>query len=115
MKVEDFGALRHEGLLSLDAQRVAGLLDSVQCRRKAKTGVGMFGRGCILKRHAYSSDLPTRNSGPGTMKYIAQRSPRLNLSQAGRDSKNKGAKCGQCEERSASLVSAFPLCFIIFL
>ncbi|KAK7090813.1 hypothetical protein V1264_010564 [Littorina saxatilis] len=45
-------------------------------------------------------DLPRRNSGPGTMKYIAQRSPGADLV---RDSKNKGNKCGQCEDRPASL------------
>ncbi|KAL8625580.1 hypothetical protein ACOMHN_014668 [Nucella lapillus] len=44
-------------------------------------------------------DVPKRSSGPGTMKYIAQRSPR---GDRWRD-KNKGAKCGQCEDRPASL------------
>ncbi|KAK7454124.1 hypothetical protein BaRGS_00039596 [Batillaria attramentaria] len=47
-------------------------------------------------------DLPVRKGGPGTIKYIAQRgSPRIELNKD--SSKNKGTKCGQCEDRAASL------------
>ncbi|XP_076454240.1 LOW QUALITY PROTEIN: uncharacterized protein LOC143289192 [Babylonia areolata] len=45
-------------------------------------------------------DVPRRNSGPGTIKYIAQRSPGVDPA---REARNKGPKCGQCEDRAASL------------
>ncbi|XP_059172738.1 zinc finger B-box domain-containing protein 1-like [Physella acuta] len=45
-------------------------------------------------------DIPKRPNHPGTMNYIAQRKPPTNT--AAKD-KLKGPKCGQCEDRTATL------------
>uniref|UniRef100_A0A2C9LM50 Uncharacterized protein n=1 Tax=Biomphalaria glabrata TaxID=6526 RepID=A0A2C9LM50_BIOGL len=55
-------------------------------------------------------DVPKRSSQPGTMKNIAQRKLPTGITPRG-DKLRGGPKCGQCEDRTATLVS----CQIDFL
>ena len=48
------------------------------------------------------TDIPERSSQPGTMAHIAKQDI---SGTPGRREKVKGAKCGQCEEKKAAVVS----------